>query len=69
MIEIFTTETCPKCTILKKKLDDAGIEYTIGDNKEILDAGYTGVPILKVNEEFLNFRKAVEWVNEKKRSN
>lgn len=63
MVTIFTTEICPKCKILKKKLEDKGVEYKIGDNQEIIDAGFTGVPILKVDGEYLNFRKGVEWVN------
>ena len=55
MVELFTTETCPKCKILKKKLDDKGVKYKIGDNQVIVDAGYRVVPMLRVDGELLDF--------------
>lgn len=62
---------CPRCKILKKKLDSAGIDYDLhvidGTNQaeiEELEAlGVTFMPLLVVDDELYEFSAAVEWVN------
>lgn len=55
---------CPKCKILEKKLEQKGIEYTvITDILEMGKLGIRSVPVLRVNNEMLDFKQAVEWVN------
>lgn len=64
MITIYTTETCPKCKILKKKLEDKQLQYIdIWDENELLKLGIDEVPVLKVDDKLLNFGDAVAWVN------
>lgn len=64
MITIYTTETCPKCKILKKKLEDKQLQYIdIWDEDELLKLGIDEVPVLKVEDKFLNFGDAIAWVN------
>ena len=64
MIKIFTTETCPKCSILKDKLKAKGIEFEESrDVQEIIDIGFRSVPILEINNEYLDFKKANDWIN------
>lgn len=73
MIRLYSTG-CPRCNVLKKKLDEAGIEYeTITDTTEIarvLDEIKTDmVPILSIDEDeeitvFMEFPQAVKWVGE-----
>lgn len=57
---------CPKCKVLKKKLDDTGIEYDVFDNvEEMIDMGIENVPMIKVGDsELLGFSQAIKWVNE-----
>lgn len=56
---------CPKCSILKKKLEEKQIPYdTVTDVKEMLALGINEVPVLSVNGELLPFAEAVKWVNE-----
>lgn len=57
---------CPACNVLKKKLDAAGIEYTLVDDINVLNnLGYKVFPILNVDGEDLNLSKANQWLKER----
>lgn len=63
MITLFTTG-CPKCRVLEKKLTDAGIDFNISDDiQEVIDQGFMTAPILKIDDTYLEFKEAVDWVN------
>lgn len=66
MISIILYSTgCPKCSILKKKLEEKKIPYdTVTDIKEMITLGINEVPVLSVNGELMSFPNAVKWVNE-----
>ena len=56
---------CPKCEILKKKLEEKGIEYSINSSvEEMLALGMTMAPGLMVDGRLMNFAEAVRWANE-----
>lgn len=56
---------CPKCTVLKKKLDNKGIEYTENSSvEEMLSLNITLVPVLKVGDSMMDFVQANTWINE-----
>ena len=65
MVElILYTTHCPKCEILKAKLDAKNIKYHMIDDVEIMkEKGLTTVPVIQVNGELLEFKAAVDWVN------
>lgn len=64
---IFYTTGCPKCKILKKKLDEKNIAYAINDSvAEMLKLGITQVPVLSIDGQLKNFKESVEWVNNQK---
>ena len=66
MITIFTTETCPKCKILKKKLEDKGLEYTeVTDEEKLRQMDILSVPVMTVNGERMDFAEAIKYVNER----
>ena len=66
MITIFTTETCPKCRILKKKLEDKGIEYTeVTDEEKLRQMDILSVPVMTVDGERMDFAEAIKYVNER----
>lgn len=68
MVTIYTTETCPKCKILKKKLTDKNIDFKDEtDVEELLRLGIKDVPVLKVDETLLDFSAANSWINEQQR--
>lgn len=56
---------CPKCKILKKKLDDKNIDYVENDDIEtMISLGIEQVPVLSVDNKLFQFAEAVKWVNE-----
>lgn len=62
---LYTTH-CPKCEVLKKKLDIAGIAYEVCEDVDVMRGkGFMSAPMLEVDGEALNFKKAVDWLNAK----
>lgn len=60
---LFSNE-CPRCKVLKKKLQKCEINYSENtDFNKALELGLTSFPMLKVNEKMLDFREAVQWIN------
>lgn len=66
----FYTTHCPKCTMLKKKLDSKKIEYVVCDNVDLmLEKGIKSAPFLGVGEiidnvekeTLLNFQDSWAW--------
>lgn len=63
MITLYSTG-CPKCKVLKKKIDEKGIKYTVNLSvEEMMTIGITQVPVLCVDGKLLQFKQAVDWVN------
>ena len=55
---------CPKCKVLEAKLNNKHIRHQIvTDTDEIIQRGFTSVPVLKVKEHFFNFFDANQWIN------
>lgn len=62
-IILYKTPTCGKCKVLKKKLEDKGIEFTESEDiKKLLSMGIASAPVLSVNGELLDFMSALDWV-------
>ena len=66
MIKIYTTDTCPRCKVLKMKMDAKGIPYeSVTDVDEIKNLGIMSVPYMQVDDgELMDFAKANAWINE-----
>lgn len=61
---IFYTTGCPKCSVLKKKLDMAHIQYEICRDIEVMQSkGMSSAPALEVEGQILNFKEAVAYIN------
>ena len=57
---------CPKCNILKKKLEDAHMEYTVVEDVDVmLSKGLKEVPWLEVDGNLMNFVDSSKWINER----
>lgn len=55
---------CPKCDVLKKKLDAKSINYRVcSDVSRMKELGIQEVPVLQVQDELKNFSEAVDWIN------
>ena len=64
-ITIYTTH-CPRCEVLKKKLEQKGITwYNEIDSMEIMNnLGIKSVPMMSINDgELMNFVDAIKWIN------
>ena len=56
---------CPRCKVLKSKLDQKGIGYENITDIEVMTAkGFTEAPKLEVDGVVMDFTKAVEWIKE-----
>lgn len=63
MIVLYSTG-CPKCTVLKKKLDEKGIPYGLNTSvKDMLSKGFLQIPVLDVDGVIMDFTAANEWIN------
>ena len=55
---------CPKCQVLTKKLNTAGVKYEVKtDVDEMLSLGIKSAPVLSVDGNLMDFSKAVQWVS------
>lgn len=55
---------CPKCKVLVTKLDSKNINYNvISDINVIISKGINSVPVLEVDNNLMDFKTAVDWVN------
>lgn len=63
MIKFYSTN-CPRCNILKKKLDDKNIQYEIHtDTQEMINLGLVNAPALEFEDgQLLDFGKAIKWI-------
>lgn len=57
-ITVYTSSTCPYCTLAKEYLDEKGLEYTEKNvqkdsaaRKELMEMGHMGVPVVVIGEE------------------
>lgn len=62
---IIYTSDCPKCKVLKAKLDSKNIKYSVcSDKAYMIGRGFAEVPKLEVNNKILGFAEAVKWINQ-----
>ena len=55
---------CPKCKVLITKLDSKNINYNVvSDINVIISKGINIVPVLEVDNNLMDFKTAVDWVN------
>lgn len=65
MTVLYTTKTCPKCAIVKAKMDAKNIEYTLINDEAVLEEkGYDLLPVLEVNDVVLQSMLDInDWIN------
>ena len=63
---ILYTTGCPKCSVLKKKLDMLHIEYeTCEDTDIMLSKGLKKAPALEIDGRILDYKEAINFIKEK----
>ncbi len=64
------TNNCPKCKVIKTKLEQKNIKFTEETNiDKLVSIGYKTLPVLKVDEEFMDFKDAYEWIKDRSNKN
>ena len=64
MIILYSND-CPKCKILKLKLDSKNVQYNIcSDIDTMVSKGFQSMPILEVNDVTMDYLNAINWVKE-----
>ena len=63
---VYSSSTCPKCKVLKTKLDKAGIEYQVNENIEDAKAlGIKTLPYVQLSDgTLLDFGKAIAFIRD-----
>lgn len=63
MVTLYSTG-CPRCKVLEAKLKQKNVEFTVCSDVNVMEGKkISSVPCLGVDEEILDFGKAVKWVN------
>ena len=61
---ILYSTNCPRCSVLEKKLSSANINYKLVTDADLMvEKGFTSVPMLEVDGKVMDFKSAIEWVN------
>lgn len=61
---IIYSSNCPKCIVLKKKLEQKNIAFIeCNDFQKLLDANIKTLPVLEVDNKLLTFNDAVNYVD------
>lgn len=66
MIKLYSTESCPRCKVVKLKLNNLGINYELcSDVDEMTKMGISTVPVLELeNGDKLGFVEILNWIKE-----
>ena len=66
LITIYSKEGCPKCRVLKMKLEQKGIEYAeCLDTQKMMELGLKSLPVMMCADgQLYKFEEAVKYVNQ-----
>jgi len=65
MIILYSND-CPKCRILKSRLDNKNIQYELcSDVNIMISKGFNLMPVLEVEEKNMNYLDAINWIKER----
>lgn len=63
MVVLYSTG-CPKCQVLKKKLNASGMQYSACEDRDrMIQNGISEVPVLQIDDTYLNFKESVDFIN------
>ena len=63
---VLYTIDCPNCLVLEKKLKAKNIEFLkVSDKDAIIAKGFgdSAFPILEVGDVTMNYKTAIQWIN------
>ena len=60
---VLYSNNCPRCKVLKTKLEPSNIAFEENNNVELMtQKGFTTLPMLEVDGVIYSFKDAVEWI-------
>lgn len=63
---VLYSNNCPRCKVLKTKLEQNNIGFEENNDVELMaQKGFMTVPILEVDGVVYGFKEAVEWIKER----
>ena len=63
-IILYSTQSCPRCSGLKRVLQDKSIPYTLCEDEDLMiSKGISSIPALEVNGVILSSSDSVRWAN------
>lgn len=65
MVTLYSTG-CPRCNVLKKKLEQMDFQYQVNESvDEMLSLGICSAPMLDTGDgNLLDFTSAINWLNQ-----
>ena len=67
-IKLFSSDICPRCKVLKMKLDESKIKYENITGEEAINAGINEIPVLEVDGRRMNFSESIQWIKERNKN-
>lgn len=65
MITLYTREGCPNCEALQNELQNAGLDFTIVTDIDLMiNKGFDFLPMLEINGIAMNNGEAIKWIKE-----
>ena len=62
---LYGSDGCPRCSVLRKKMEMAGIEYEeTHDIQQLVELGFQQLPILSNGKAYMPFKEALEYIRE-----
>lgn len=63
MVTVYTQPTCGRCNVLKKKLSDANIDFSVCEDIDLMiSKGFKTTPMMEVDGKVMDFSSALEWI-------
>ena len=63
IVTLYSTN-CPRCKVLEKKMEQAGVSFEVNTSvDDMLALGMRQAPMLKIGDELLDFTAACAWLN------
>ena len=70
MVIVYTQPTCGRCNVLKRKLSDANIEFSVCEDIDLMvSKGFRTTPMLEVDDKVMDFSSAIEWIESEAKNN
>lgn len=64
MITVYSKVGCPKCRVLKMKLEKKNIQFSgCEDQDKMKEMGFMSLPVMDVDGTIMKFEDAVKYVN------